>query len=1115
MDSGNRSEAAAGAHKSNPDLILELESLRARLGESEEILSAIRSGEVDALLLDTPRGKAVFTLRGADRPYRLMMESMNQGALTLDAQGMILYGNRQMAEMLGIPLGRLIGDNFRHFVRFEDQAVFDLGIQRWEREQLEIELTLTCPDGTEVPVLLQASPLELDGTVSICALVSNRAELRRQEKLMASASLARQILEQSGQAIVICDQSGMITHCSRAARQLSTGHPIGRPFQEAYPLSWNDPKQAESTTVSAPFPASAPLQRVKAVLDLGDHGALPLLVNTDPTHDEAGQFSGWIVTLADITPVQQAFTQARASELNLHTLLDHAADFVFWLAPDRRFLYASPSALEITGYRREEFLADPSLREHIVHPDDLPRFLNHLENVERRHLAGDLEFRIVHPDSSIHWINHLCIPVFDAEGEFLGTRGANRDITQRKLMEFRLHKQMKSLEMLASSAQEFLEPVHDRPEQMMVDQISRLAGGALAVLSEHDPGANRLVIRAMAGPRELIGRLTELLGEPVTGMTFEVPQTFLSLYASGRLEMIQDGQPGATRALLPREVSETIGRVLGLADFYGLVLHLGNEFLGTVTLIPVSPLDQATFPIIEAFIQLGVLALKRNRTERELAESHERLEQRVHERTRELREASLYARSLIEASIDPLVTVNAAGRITDVNEATVQITGVSAEKLIGTEFAGYFTDPESARRGLTEVFQNGQVRDFQLVIRHLDGGERPVSFNATIYRNATGEIQGVFADARDLTEQQRIMERLRRNQSKLTAAQRIAAMGSWEWHPQSGRIEIFEELSHLLGMPPGSHEMPMTEFLAMVNPDDRPGLEQWMTGILRSGLATNLDFRIQRQDGQVRCAQVHGELLKNADGEPECLIGTLQDVTEKREHELKLIMTERLASLGQMASGIAHEINNPLATISTCTEGLLKRFAHQEFDLPLFETYLNIISQEVERCHKITSGMLAYVRCRTDERLPLDINSLIEKTIELLSIQGRLELIEFRRDLAAGLPRISCWEVELQQVILIIMMNALDAIGAKGWMEIGTGLDNGRLFIRIADSGPGIPGPHLGRIFEPFFTTKQRDGGTGLGLSIAHNLIVHNGGEIRVESPPGRGATFIISFPTA
>jgi PAS domain S-box-containing protein len=238
----------------------------------------------------------------------------------------------------------------------------------------------------------------------------------------------------------------------------------------------------------------------------------------------------------------------------------------------------------------------------------------------------------------------------------------------------------------------------------------------------------------------------------------------------------------------------------------------------------------------------------------------------------------------------------------------------------------------------------------------------------------------------------------------------------------------------------------------------------------------------------------------------------IQDITEKKETEIRLIMSERLSALGQMASGIAHEINNPLATISACADGLLNRMKKGKSDPEVFENYLKIINEEVLRCKNITTSMLSLVRKTTYDKKDIDINEVLDKTLELIGFQGRLKKVELVTSYQ-GTPVIYGSEGELKQVFLSIIMNALDAMEDKGTLTLETGMKDREALITIKDTGYGISSEDISRIFDPFYTTKIDKGGIGLGLSIANKIIVENYGKIDVFSEQGNGTTFSITLP--
>jgi PAS domain S-box-containing protein len=238
-----------------------------------------------------------------------------------------------------------------------------------------------------------------------------------------------------------------------------------------------------------------------------------------------------------------------------------------------------------------------------------------------------------------------------------------------------------------------------------------------------------------------------------------------------------------------------------------------------------------------------------------------------------------------------------------------------------------------------------------------------------------------------------------------------------------------------------------------------------------------------------------------------------KDVTESREKEVRLLMSERLAALGQMAAGIAHEINNPLAAIAGCTEGLHNRVRKGKYDPKLFTNYLSIIEEEILRCKNITTGMLSFVRKASYDKKNVDLNVLFEKTLEIVGFQGRLKIVKVIRKYSDPLPAVYASEGELKQVFLAVIINALDSMKDCGTLTVETGSEGSKIFIKVGDTGPGISQEDKQKIFDPFFTTKSNIGGTGLGLSIARKIISNHMGSIDVSTADGKGTTFTITLP--
>ena len=363
----------------------------------------------------------------------------------------------------------------------------------------------------------------------------------------------------------------------------------------------------------------------------------------------------------------------------------------------------------------------------------------------------------------------------------------------------------------------------------------------------------------------------------------------------------------------------------------------------------------------------------------------------------------------------------------------------------------------------------------------------------------------------EIAEHKRAEAALRRSEASLAKAQRIAHLGNWDWDIRTNELQWSDEIYRIFGLTPQQFGATYDAFLNYVHPEDREFVKKAVDEALY-GKPYSIDHRIVLPDGTARIVHEQGEVTLGESGEPIRMLGTVQDITEKKEKEIRLIMSERLAALGQMASGIAHEINNPLATIAVCAEGLLNRMKKGRFETELFEGYLKIIEEEIIRCKSITTGMLSFVREKTYEKKDIDVNCILDKTLELIGFQGRLKKVEVIKEYKE-IPVIQGSEGELRQVFLSIVVNALDDMEDSGTLTLETGIEDDLIFIKISNTGPGIPSELISRIFDPFFTTKSEKGGVGLGLSIARKIITNHNGNINVISEKGKSTTFKITLP--
>jgi two-component system, NtrC family, sensor kinase len=263
-----------------------------------------------------------------------------------------------------------------------------------------------------------------------------------------------------------------------------------------------------------------------------------------------------------------------------------------------------------------------------------------------------------------------------------------------------------------------------------------------------------------------------------------------------------------------------------------------------------------------------------------------------------------------------------------------------------------------------------------------------------------------------------------------------------------------------------------------------------------------------RASGEARTYRISKIPMRLHDGDDVTHVITIgEDITEWKEAQQRVAQAEKMAAIGQLAAGVMHEINNPLATISACAESLTLELGEKE--------YLKFIDAEVERCKRIIDGLLDFSRKRPAVKEPVGLNATLERTLFLLSHHSRFKRVKVVRELGAVNALVRANADQLIQVFMALMLNAADATdkNEKPTVTVRTSEASAQVVTEIVDNGVGIARTEVDKLFEPFYTTKPPGRGTGLGLSICYGLVADHGGRLEVESTPGHGSTFRIVLP--
>jgi two-component system NtrC family sensor kinase len=391
------------------------------------------------------------------------------------------------------------------------------------------------------------------------------------------------------------------------------------------------------------------------------------------------------------------------------------------------------------------------------------------------------------------------------------------------------------------------------------------------------------------------------------------------------------------------------------------------------------------------------------------------------------------------------------------------------------------------------------------IVNHRTGEERDVAVSSGPFR-MNGEIIGTVATLRDITDPKRAQETLARSEARYrhlveSASDAIVTLDA------NGR---FTTVNHAAENISGykREELVGQWFAPMLPDDDLPKalghFQQALAG--ETGL---FESQFYRKDGEVRTISITYSTPQK-DEEVLCLI---RDVTDQKMLQEQLIQSEKMSAIGQLVSGVAHELNNPLAGISAFAQLLLaeKRFPPDQ------RTAAETIYSEARRASRIVQNLLTFARQHKAEKVPTAINQVLDDTLELRGYELRVRGIDVRREYDESIPETMADAHQLQQVFLNLITNAEQAMEQKDGhhhrLTVRTRRNGEAIRIEVEDTGAGIPANLIERIFNPFFTTKPTGSGTGLGLSISLGIVREHEGRIWAENSPQGGARFIVEVP--
>jgi len=505
------------------------------------------------------------------------------------------------------------------------------------------------------------------------------------------------------------------------------------------------------------------------------------------------------------------------------------------------------------------------------------------------------------------------------------------------------------------------------------------------------------------------------------------------------------------------------------------------------------------------------------------------------------------------------------GRFLDFNDAFLRMTGYATrEELLNLDAAALYGNPADRERLKKLLFEYGQVADFEFEIRRKDAETRTVLESSNAVRDASGNIIAYQGFMLDITERKRAEQEIRRRNRELLVLNSIATTLNESLDLSDSLHKTLRQICELFALEASSlylfdsaNEMlrrvaafgHRSEFSRSFPPTRvQPELLHHIKAVHATflsvqGLPLPAVFReLQRAE---RIVAAHIVILWSKDkvigglvvgsrtlrefspADVNLLIAvgsqissaiertllydqTRQAYDDLRRTQEQLLHSEKMAAVGQLISGVAHELNNPLTAILGYSQLLTScgQIGPQGLE------YSEKLYKQAQRTHRIVQNLLSFSRQHKPERVPVRLNQILEDTLALRDYDLRMSNIRLHLDLAENLPSAMADPHQLQQVFLNLVNNAVDAIldtSANGDLWVGTACREGKFIVEFLDSGPGVK--DASRVFDPFYTTKPVGKGTGLGLSICYGIVTEHGGQIRVRNIPGKGACFTIELP--
>ena len=933
---------------------------------------------------------------------RSLIEASLDPLVTISTAGKITDVNEATIKVTGVTRKELIGTDFSKYFTEPKKAqegytqVFQKGFV------MDYPLTIRHKNGNLTDVLYNASVYK-DEKGNVLGVFAAARDVTSAKE---ASRYARSLIEASLDPLVTISPEGKITDVNQATIHVtgvSREKIIGSDFSNYF----TEPEKAR--------------EGYRLVFSKGNVTDYPLtirhetgrtidvLYNASVYKDEQGNVLGVFAAARDITAQKQASQYARS-------LIEASLDPLVTISPQGKITDVNEATIQVTGISREE-LTGADFSNYFTEPD---KARAGYEEVFQKGFVTDYPLTIRHKDGKLTDVLYNASVYKDDKGNVLGVFAAARDITEQK----------QASQYARSLIEASLDPfVTISPQGKITD-------------------VNEATIQVTGVSRD------KLIGSDFSDYfteSEEAREGYKQVFKQG---FVRD------YPLAIRHVSGEVTHVIYNATVY-------RDVTGNV---------------------LGVFAAARDITQRKKAEEQQHA-------------TSAYARSLIESSLDPLVTISPDGKITDVNHATEVITGVAREWLIGSDFSNYFTEPRKAREGYRLVLKEGSVRDYSLAIRHSTGKIIDVLYNATVYRDAQGKVQGIFAAARDVTESKKTSQYAR---SLIEASLDPLVTIS----PEGKITDVNEATIKVTGL--SREKLIGTDFsLYFTEPHKaRAGYEE----VFQKGFVTDYPLTIRHQNGKLTDVLYNASVYKDKEGKVLGVFAAARDNSRVKKTTEQLESTNQ--ELDAFTYSVAHDLKAPLRAIDGFSKILTQDYS-EKFDVE-GKRLITTICNNTEKMGKLIEDLLALSHIGRHEikKTNLNMKQFVDTiSKELIAATPNREIVLDLKELSANQFDQSL----MRQVWVNLISNAIKFTQTKkkALIEIGSNTDETNFVTYyIKDNGLGFDMKYSDKLFGVFQRLHGSEiEGTGIGLANVKRIIMRHGGKVWGEGKIGEGAAFYFTLP--